>query len=64
MTWPFFTTGVEVDQQLLDLARDLAADLDGGDGVEVAGGRHGGGEGAALDAGESGTSGALPRLWA
>src|SRR5439155_15413256 len=42
---------VEVGEQLLDLAGDLAADLHEDHRVEVAGGRHGRGQGSALDPG-------------
>src|SRR5207247_1806933 len=41
---------VEVDEELFDLPRNLAADLDGDDRVEVAGRRDGSGEGTTLDA--------------
>src|SRR5258705_455514 len=41
---PLAHRGVEVDEHLLDLPRDLRADLHGDDGVESAGGRDGGGE--------------------
>ena len=39
---------VEVDEDFLDLAGHLAADLDGGDGRQGAGGRDGGHDGAAV----------------
>src|SRR5207247_832533 len=42
---------VEVDEELLDLARHLTAHLDGDDRVEVAAGRDGGGEWTELSAG-------------
>src|SRR5207237_7905431 len=54
--------GVEIDEELLDLTRDLATDLDGDDGVEVARGGHGGGEGPALDLGQAVLRGAIPAL--
>ena len=41
---------VEVDEELFDLPRNLAADLDGDDRVEVAGRRDGSGERTTLDA--------------
>jgi hypothetical protein len=41
---PLAHRGVEVDEHLLDLTRDLRAHLHGDDGVEGAGGRDGGGE--------------------
>src|SRR5262249_53112700 len=46
----FLDDRVEVDLELLDLSGNLAADLDDDDGVEVAGGRDRGGEGASLNA--------------
>src|SRR5205807_8170225 len=45
-----------------DLTRDLATDLDGDDGVEVARGGHGGGEGPALALGQAVLRGAIPAL--
>ena len=40
---------VEVDEELADLPRDLRADLDGGDGIQVARGRHRRRDGPDLD---------------
>src|SRR5438093_11453884 len=48
----FLHDRVEVDEELLDLARHLTAHLDGDDRVEVAAGRDGGGEWTELSAGE------------
>src|SRR6266700_1624776 len=56
--------GVEVREELLDLPRDLGADLDGDDGVERARGRDGGGERPPLDLGraEAGRAAAALRV--
>ena len=58
----FFTTELKSTRSSLIWPETWLPDLDGDDGVEVAGGGDGGGEGAALDGGRRGTCGALPRL--